>query len=57
LLYQAQRCEDSLHAARVELATIRAGNTKTSVDSVIQALEEKIKQVKEVQDELTRMGY
>jgi serine/threonine protein kinase len=57
LFYQAQRCEDSLHAARVELATIRAGNTKSSVDSVIQALEEKIKQVKEVQDELTRMGY
>ncbi len=57
LLYQAQRCEASLHSARTELATVRTGGAKTSVDSVIQTLQERISQVKEVQDELTRLGY
>ncbi len=57
LLFQAQRCEASLHAARVELATVRAGSSKTSVDSVVATLQERINQVKEVQEELTRMGF
>ena len=57
LLYQAQRCEASLHATRIELATIRAGSTKSSVDSVVEALQERINQVKAVQDELSKMGY
>jgi serine/threonine protein kinase len=57
LLYQARRCEDALHSTRIELATIRAGATKISVDSVVQTLQERINQVKEVQDEITRLGY
>jgi serine/threonine protein kinase len=57
LLYQARRCEAALHAARVDLATIRTGGTRTGVDSVVQALQQRISQVKEVQDELARLGY
>ncbi len=57
LLYQAQRCEASLHSTRIDLATIRAGSTKNSVDSVIETLQENLKQVKEVQDELKKLGY
>jgi hypothetical protein len=57
LLYQAQRCEETLHASRIELATVRAGGTRSSLDSIIKVLEERIKQVKEVQEEINRLGY
>ncbi len=57
LLYQAQRCEASLKSARIELAAVRAGGSKTSVDSVIETLQRTIHQVKEVQDELERLGH
>jgi Fic family protein len=57
LLYQAQRCEAALSSTRIELATTRASGTKSSVDAVIETLRERIKQMKEVQEELTRMGY
>jgi len=57
LLYHAQRCEAALQTTRVELAAVRAGSSKSSVDSVIEVLQERINQVKEVQDELTKMGY
>jgi hypothetical protein len=57
LLYQAQRCEASLHNTRIQLATIRAGSTKTNVDSVVKALQERIDQVKEVQEEFNKLGY
>ena len=57
LLYQAQRCEATLQASRIELATVRAGSTRSSVDSVIKVLEERIKQAKEVQDEVHRLGF
>jgi len=57
LLYQAQRCEASLQNTRIQLATIRAGSTKTSVDSVIEVLQERINQVKEVQEEFNKLGY
>lgn len=56
LLYQAYRCQGSLQAARIELASIRVGGSKTSVDSVLEALERTLNQVKEVQDELERLG-
>ena len=57
LLYQAHRCEASLHGTRIELASIRTGSSETSVDSVIEALQGTIDQVKEVQKELKRLGY
>lgn len=56
LLYQARRCEASLHSTRIELASVRAGGSKTSVDSVVDALQRTIHQVKEVRDELERLG-
>ena len=57
LLFQAERCEGSLHRTRIEVAAIRTGRSETSVDSVIQALQATINQVKEVQIELKRLGY
>ena len=57
LLYQAFRCEVALHHTRVELVAVRAGSSQTTVDSVIGALQRTIHQAKEVQEELTRMGY
>ncbi len=57
LLYQARRCEATLHGSRVELAKIRAGGAKSNLDSIIQVLEERIRQVKEVQEEINKLGY
>ncbi len=57
LLFQAGRCEASLHRTRIELAAIRIGSSETSVDSVTEALRRTIQQAKEVQDELRRLGY
>ena len=57
LVYQAFRCETSLYRTRIELAGIRAGSSKTSVDSVTEALNSTINQAKEVQMELKRLGY
>jgi len=57
LLFQAERCEASLHRTRIEVAAVRTGGSETNVDSVIQALEATIYQVKEVQEELRRLNY
>ena len=57
LLYEAHRCEASLHRTRIELASIRAGNSETTTQSVIETLQKTIRQMKEVQDEITRLGY
>ena len=56
LLYEAQRCEASLYATQFELASIRTGGTKTSVDMVIQAMQSTIHQAKEVQGEFERQN-
>jgi hypothetical protein len=56
LLYQVHRCEASLRATGIELASVRAGGSKTSVNSVVEALEATLNRVKEVQDELERIG-
>ncbi len=57
LLFQAHKCEDSLHRTRIELVAIRTGTAEASVDSVIGALQRTISQAKEVQKELRRLGY
>lgn len=57
LLCSAQRCDSVLHSTRIELAAVRAGSSQTSVDSVVESLQERIKQVREVQDELKKLGY
>ena len=56
-LYQAGRCEASLHRTRIELAAIRTGSSEATVDSVTEALSRTIHQVKEVQEELKKLGY
>ena len=57
LLYQAHRCEATLHRTRIELAEIRTGSSEANVDSVIGALQGTVDQAKEVQKELRRLGY
>ena len=56
LLFQAGRCEALLHRTRLELVTIRTGNSETSVDSVIEALQGTLCQVAEAQEELRILG-
>ena len=55
LLHEAKRCEASLYSTQIELASIRTGGTKTSVDMVIEALQVTIRQAKDVQDEFERL--
>lgn len=57
LLFQARRCEGALQRARVELIAIQTGTSEAQVDSVIGALQATVIQVKEVQDELGRLGF
>ena len=57
LLFEAERCEATLHQARIELTSMRAGSAQVSVDVVVQTLEENIRRVREVQDEMRRLGY
>ena len=56
LLFQTSRCEASLHRARIEVATIRPAGSESGMDSVIEALQETIDQVKQAQDERKRLG-
>jgi hypothetical protein len=57
LLLEAERCEDTLYRTRVELASLKAGRAHVSVDAVIATLQENIRRVREVQDELRRLQY
>ena len=57
MLFQAERCEASLFSARIEIAAIKSGRSNSSVDSVVAALQRTIELVKEVQEELTGLGY
>lgn len=57
LIYQARRCEASLQKARVEVAAMRVGGADANIDAVVDALNGTIRQVKEVQEELQRLGY
>ncbi len=57
LLFQARRCELSLHHARIELAAIRTGNSDSGLNTVIEALEGTLRRAKEVQEELKNLGY
>jgi hypothetical protein len=57
LIFEAERCTAALAEARIELASIRAGDTQVDVDAVVETLQETIRRVREVQDELRRLGY
>ena len=56
LLFQSNRCQASLARTRLEAASLQSGGTETSVNSVIESLQMTIKQAKEVQEELKRLG-
>jgi hypothetical protein len=56
LLHQANRCEATLHQTRIDLAELKADSTETSVSEVIQSLQQTIRQAKEVQEEMKRLG-
>ncbi len=57
LLFQCDRCEASLSRTRIELASLQAGSSETSVSAVTETLQRTIAQAKEVQDELRRLGF
>jgi hypothetical protein len=57
LLFQAQRCEASLHRTRIDLTAINTGDTESNVDAVIDALQRTIEQAKAVQAEIRSLGY
>ena len=57
LVFEAERCATALTAARIELASLRAGDTQVDVDALVQTLEATINRVRDVQDELRRLGY
>ena len=57
LLFQVLRCEGALQRARVELVAIRTGSSQAQVDSITGTLQATFNQVKEVQDELSKLGY
>ncbi len=56
LLFEARRCEASLYATQFDLASIRTGGTRMSVDMVIRAMQSTIRQAKEVQNEFERQN-
>jgi hypothetical protein len=57
LIFEAERCASALAEARIELASVRADDTQLDADAVTQTLQETIRRVREVQDELRRLGY
>jgi hypothetical protein len=57
LIFEAERCTAALAEARIELASVRAGDTQVDVDAVVETLESSIRRVRDVQDELRRLGY
>ena len=58
LFYQARQCEAALHRTRISLAALRVGgDSGTSVESVIRALQRTIEQARTVQDEVRKSGY
>jgi hypothetical protein len=56
LLHQANRCEATLHKTRIELAELKAEGAETSVSEVVHTLQATIRQAKEVQDEMRKIG-
>jgi len=57
LVFEAERCTAALTEARIELASAHAGDTEVDVDAVVRSLEQTIQRVREVQDELRRLGH
>ena len=57
LTFEAERCTAALAEARIEVASVRAGDRQVDVDAVVETLQASIRRVRDVQDELRRLGY
>jgi len=57
ILHQCESCEASLHRTRIEVAALKADTAESSVRALTDTLRMTIKQAKEVQEELKRLGY
>jgi hypothetical protein len=57
LTFEAERCTTALADARMQLASVRAGDRPVDVDAVVEPLQASIQRVRDVQDELRRLGY
>jgi hypothetical protein len=57
LMFEAERCATALAEARIELASVRAGDTQIDADAVVHTLEDSIRRVRYVQDEMRKLGY
>jgi serine/threonine-protein kinase len=57
LMYEAERCATALAVTRLEIASLRADDTHGAVGAVVETLETAIQRVRDVQDELRRLGY
>jgi class 3 adenylate cyclase len=57
LLFEAERCTAALAEARIEVASVRAGDARVDIDAVVQTLQVTIRRVRDVQDEMRRLGY
>ncbi len=57
LMFEAERCVAALAEARVELASPRNDEVQVDASPVIHTLQATIHHVREVQDELRRLGY
>lgn len=57
LLHQSHRCEASLRRTRIELAALRADSSGNRISTVTDTLKKTIKQAREVQEEMKRLGY
>jgi hypothetical protein len=57
LIFGAEQCASALAEARIELASVRADDTQLDADAVTRTLQDTIRGVREVQDELRRLGY
>ena len=57
LFFEAERCTAALAEARIEVASVRAGDTQVDIDAVVQTLQSTIRRIRDVQDELRKLGY
>ncbi|MFL6203801.1 MAG: protein kinase domain-containing protein [Acidimicrobiales bacterium] len=57
LIFQAETCTAALAEAGIELASVYAGDTQVDTDAVVHSLEDTIRCVRDVQDELRSLGY
>lgn len=56
LMHQGGRCVAALNQTRVELAALKVEGARSNVDAVTESLQKTIKEAKEVQEELKRLG-